>query len=410
MAVGFTTTYNGRITEVDDLLVKREFFNDGTLWTWGGNASTQLGINATATNSRSSPGTTLGAGANWKSIETSASNSVIGGVKTDGTLWMWGFNADGQLGDNSTVNKSSPVTTSGGGTNWKQLAIAHYHATGIKTDGTLWTWGRNASSSSPFVWDAGALGDGGATNRSSPGTTAGGGTNWKQVSAAWQACAAIKTDGTLWTWGNNRTGQLGTGTTTARSSPGTTAGGGTNWSQISLGFTSNVEGNAAAIKTDGTLWTWGDNTSGTLGIGTTVDRSSPGTTAGGGTNWKQVAVGLSSMAAIKTDGTLWTWGLNDTGQLGTGNTTARSSPGTTAGGGTTWKQVDIGGNTNVNKTAAAVKTDGTLWTWGSNVRGQLGENTTTNRSSPGTTVGGITNWKQVTCGYGLTAGVTDATI
>jgi len=141
----------------------------------------------------------------------------------------------------------------------------------------------------------------------------------------------------LWTWGYNNNGELGTGTTTSRSSPGTTAGGGTNWKQVSSGDTAT-----AAVKTDGTLWTWGYNGYGELGTGTTTSKSSPVTTAGGGTNWNQVSVGTNISAAIKTDGTLWTWGRNENGQLGDGTTTSKSSPGTTAGGGTTWKQVSMG--------------------------------------------------------------------
>ena len=304
-----------------------------------------------------------------------------------GMLWTCGYNLRGPLGDGTTTNRSSPVTTAGGGTNWKQVACGSEHTSAIKTDGTLWTWGYNIR---------GPLGDGTTTSRTSPGTTAGGGTNWKQVACGSEHTAAIKTDGTLWTCGTNYGGQLGDGTTTSRSSPGTTAGGGTNWKQVAGGM-----GHTAAIKTDGTLWTWGDNPYGQLGDGTTTFRASPGTTAGGGTNWKQVACGANHTAAIKTDGTLWTWGYNNYfGHLGDGTTTNRSSPGTTAGGGTNWKQVAGG-----FYYTAAIKTDGTLWTWGRDNYGQLGDGTTTTRSSPVTTAGGGTNWKQVAGGLYHTAAI-----
>jgi alpha-tubulin suppressor-like RCC1 family protein len=172
----------------------------------------------------------------------------------------------------------------------------------------------------------------------------------------------------------------------------------------------------AAVKTDGTLWTWGYNIGGRLGTGNTDDHYSPATTAGGGTNWKQVAVssaGTGMVGAIKNDGTLWTWGYGNNGQLGDGTTTDRSSPGTTAGGGTNWKQIGTPGAPGVSGgNACAIKTDGTLWTWGRNNNNQLGDGTTTDRSSPGTTVGGITNWKQVILrqsGNGM-GGLTDLTI
>ena len=141
------------------------------------------------------------------------------------------------------------------------------------------------------------------------------------------------------------------------------------------------------------LWTWGSNGFGQLGDNTTTNRSSPITTAGGGSDWSQVSGGGGYTAAIKTDGTLWTWGYNNIGQLGDNTVTSRRSPITTAGGGTDWSQVSGGGYY-----TGAIKTDGTLWTWGRNDYGQLGDNMSTNRSSPGTTAGGGTDWSQVSCG------------
>jgi alpha-tubulin suppressor-like RCC1 family protein len=249
-------------------------------------------------------------------------------VKTDGTLWTWGYDASGQLGQSGTsANRSSPVTTSGGGTNWKQAAAGGSHTAAIKTDGTLWNWGAN---------DSFNLGDGTSSSRSSPVTTTGGGTTWQQVACGTGFTVAVKTDGTLWAWGFNSSGQLGDSTTSTRSSPVTATGGGTTWKQVACG-----SGHTAAVKTDGTLWTWGGNTYGALGDNSTSNRSSPVTTVAGGTNWKQVACGLVNTAAIKTDGTLWTWGRNNYGQLGdnTSSTSGRSSPVTTILGGNNWKQV-----------------------------------------------------------------------
>jgi alpha-tubulin suppressor-like RCC1 family protein len=196
----------------------------------------------------------------------------------------------------------------------------------------------------------GQLGTGNTTDRSSPGTTIIGGYDWVKVAAGGQTCAAIKNDGTLWTWGRNQTviggftigtGGLGDGTTTNRSSPGTTVGGGTNWKQITVSGGSST--GMAAIKTDGTLWTWGININGNLGDGTSTARSSQGTKVGGGTNLKQVSSTYSTAAAVKTDGSIWTWGLNGQGQLGDGTTASRSSPGTVLGGIAEWSQVSVGG-------------------------------------------------------------------
>jgi len=297
-----------------------------TLWGSGYNGFGQLGDNTA--NDRSTPVTTLAGGANWKQVD--CGNNHTAAIKTDGTLWTWGYNSYGQLGDNTIINRSTPVTTFAGGTNWKQVSGGDSHTAAIKTDGTLWTWGDN----SPY----GQLGDNTIINRSTPVTTFAGGTNWKQVAGGYTHTAAIKTDGTLWTWGGNSSyGQLGDNTTTTRSTPVTTFAGGTNWKQVSCGgyYT-------AAIKTDGTLWNWGRNYRGLLGINSSANKFTPVTTFAGGTNWKQVSCGRFHPAAIKTDGTLWGWGTNIWGQLGNNTTTDRSTPVTTFAGGTNWKRVDCG--------------------------------------------------------------------
>ena len=388
MATGFKVTQSvgNYQVDVDDILMRREYFSDGSLWTWGRNDYGQLGDGTTT--SRSSPGTTAGGGTNWKQVAGGPQHTAA--IKADGTLWICGF----PLGDGTTNTSSSPVTTAGGGTNWKQVSGGSYHTAAIKTDGTLWTWGYN---------NYGGLGDGTTTSRTSPVTTAGGGTNWKQVACGDYHTAAIKTDGTLWTWGRDDYGQLGIGGyfPISKTSPGTTYTGGTNWKQVAGG-----ERHTAAIKTDGTLWTWGDNSQKQLGRDDAGAKNwSPGTTSGGGTNWKQVSGGSYHTAAIKTDGTLWTWGYNGYGQLGDGTLSSRSSPVKTAGGGTNWKQVACG-----SYHTSAIKTDGTLWNCGYNGAGQLGDGTTTHRLSPVTTAGGGTNWKQVACATFNTSATTNLSV
>ena len=357
---------------------------ENKLWTWGYNYKGQLGDN-TAT-SRLSPITTAGGGTNWSQV--SAGRLHTAAIKTDGTLWTWGYNSYGQLGNMMFDDKSSPITPSNSSTTWKQVSAGDNHTAAIKTDGTLWVWGANVS---------GEVGNNNTILQSSPSTTAGGGNTWSQVSAGSVFTAAVKTDGTLWTWGNNQFGKLGIDDTVNRSSPVTIAGGGTTWKQVSAGSR-----HAAAIKTDGTLWLWGINNNGHLGDDTNVSKLSPITTAGGGTDWSQVSAGGYHTAAIKTDGTLWTWVNNTYGRLGDNTTTTRSSPITTAGGGTNWKEVSTGV---YGSHTAAVKTDGTLWTWGYNASGRLGTGNYTSRSSPGTTAGGGTNWSQVSAGADFTAAI-----
>ena len=166
------------------------------------------------------------------------------------------------------------------------------------------------------------------------------GTNWKQVSAGDYHTGAIKTDGTLWMWGYNFNGELGTNDTSSRSSPIQTVAGGTNWKQVSCG---GVSGHTGAIKTDGTLWLWGGNNNGQLGTNDTITRSSPIQTVSAGTNWKQVECGGEYFTgAIKTDGTLWMWGAGGFGQLGTNITSSFSSPVQSVAGSANWKQVSAG--------------------------------------------------------------------
>ena len=363
--------------DFEDYYVRADYFRSGNLWLWGYNSYGQLGDNTTA--NKSSPVQTIAYGANWKSI--SGGHHHIAAIKTDGTLWNCGRSGTyGQLGDNTTANKSSPVQTVTFGTNWKQVDCGRLYTAAIKTDGTLWCWGDNSN---------GQLGDNTATNRSSPVQTVTFATNWMQVSSGYFYTAAIKTDGTLWCWGDNANGQLGDNTTVKKSSPVQTVAFGTNWKSVSAGIWQ-----IAAIKNDGTLWTWGSNSYGGLGDNTIVKKSSPVQTIAYGTNWQQVACGNFHTAAIKTDGTLWSWGRNLNGQLGNNTVTNRSSPVQTVAFGTNWKQVDCGYHY-----TAAIKTDGTLWTWGYNIYGGLGDNTTTNRSSPVQTIMYGTNWKSVGCGF-----------
>jgi len=255
------------------------------------------------------------------------------------TLWVWGQNSNSQLGLLiQGTPRSTPVTTFAGGTTWKQVSAGNAHTAAIKTDGTLWTWGNGT-----------AMGDNTTTTRNTPVTTFAGGTDWKQVSAGGFYTSAIKTDGSLWTWGLNTYGQLGDNTTTSRSTPVTTFAGGNTWKQVSCG-----EFHITAIKTDGTLWTWGRNHFGQLGINDAIanNRTTPVTTFAGGTNWKQVDCNDWNTTAVKTDGSLWTWGRAFVLGINQGYGNNRTTPVTTFAGGNTWKSVSCGADH-----VLAIKTD-----------------------------------------------------
>jgi len=334
------------------------------LYSWGDNDLGQVGDGSKF--KRSSP-VQVGTDTNWSQVSGGGQFNIA--LKSDGSLWSWGWNFVGGLGDNTTLDKSSPIQV-GALTDWSQVSNAARQAMAIKNNGTLWSWGWN---------NYGQLGQNNRTDLSSP-VQVGALTNWSQISCGQQESSAIKTDGTLWGWGRNLNGQVGDSTIIARSSP-VQIGVLTTWAQVSAG---NFQ--TAAVKTDGTLWTWGINNSGILGLNDiNTQRSSP-VQVGALTNWSQVSAGSESMAAIKTDGTLWSWGKNNYGQLGQNNRTNRSSP-VQVGALTTWSLVSSGYSYHM----AATKTDKTIWTWGRNNYGQLGQNDRVNRSSP-TQVGAFANW------------------
>jgi alpha-tubulin suppressor-like RCC1 family protein len=353
------------------------------LYVWGQDYYGQLGDNNSGTGTyKSTPIQTLAGGINWKYVVGNYKSSY--GIKTDNSLWSWGDNAQGQLGDSTTTAKLSPIQIPTSSVKWKQISSRWQHVFGIKVDGTLWGWGDNGN---------GQLGTNSmATSYSSPVQTVAAGTNWKLVSTGDAFTIAIKTDGTLWTWGNNGQGQLGDNTSNQQSSPVQTVTSGTNWNTCAGGGS-----HAGAIKTDGTLWLWGAGYYGALGNNTsgfpTNRVSSPVQTSAGGTNWQSVACGYQHTSAIKTDGTLWMWGKNNYGQIGNNNSTNTLTPVQTIAAGTNWKQVACG-----QYFTTAIKTNGTLWSWGRNLAGELSDNTTTHRSSPVVAVGNNSYWKLVSAG------------
>lgn len=388
----FTTGFSAQGSDLGFNLVEKSYLLDrypelgetfrfAGLWSWGVYFNGRVGDNTSVP--KSSPVQTVSGGADWKYISSHAHSLAI---KTDGTLWTWGDNNNFQCTTLTATNQFPNKV--GSDTTWKQTSAGDSHSAAIKTDGTLWLWGSGGS---------GGLGDNTTTTKGSPIQTISGGNNWKLVAAGGYFTAAIKTDGRLWVWGRNSQGSLGDNTTTNVSSPIQTVSGGTNWRAISCS-----RFYMAALKNDGTLWLWGQNTSGALGNGTFNSTSSPVQTVSGGTNWKMISCGGYHMAAIKTDGSLWVWGQGGQGQLGnlaTGNIT---SPIQTVSGGTNWKQVDAG-----DYNTAAIKTDGRLWIWGFNDWGQLGDGTTVAKSSPIQTLSSGTNWISVNSGQSYTNAIRD---
>ena len=332
------------------------------LFVAGNNSSGQLGLNDR--NRRSSP--TQIPGITWTKDKYdlfAKSNDHVVLPKTDGTLWAVGGNSDwGQLGQNNRTDYSSPVQIPG--TTWNTAGTFNETSWGVKTDGTLWVWGRGYY---------GLLGQNQPHNtfRSSPTQIPG--TTWEKCYGVQYAAFATKTDGTMWGWGNNSSGALGQNDRTQRSSP--VQIGSTDWSVVDGGAPSNGGG----IKTDGTLYLWGRDPNGQLGQNQSGDnsaRSSP-TQVGSDTTWRSLSLGNKKTTAIKTDNTLWVWGRNNNGSLGLNqpDQTNYSSPVQVPG--TTWSTVSAS-----YQCVYAFKTDGTLWSWGYGGNGALMQNNRTEYSSP----------------------------
>jgi len=348
------------------------------MWAMGDGEYGTIGNNTSGTSSRySSPTQITGS---WIAVSTQYFRTF--GIKNDNTLWAWGFGLDGSLGINtpSDTDYSSPVQIPG--TNWASISGQSRGIMATKTDGTLWAWGSNV---------AGGLGQ----NTGSPSIKFSSpvqipGTTWDtddgKINAAYGFQHAIKTDGTLWAWGSGGWGQLGENDDVDRSSPIQIPG--TTWYRVS-----GSSNSALATKTDGTMWTMGYNSPAyaNLGLNNTTPASSP--TQIPGTTWSIPLCAGDSSAAIKTDGTLWTWGRNQVGELGYNNITRYSSPVQVPG--TTWSDVSMWG-----ATTAALKSDGTLWGWGRNWAGGLGQNSRTYYSSPVQIPG--TDWSKVSRGNLLT--------
>ena len=359
---------------------------NGTLWGWGTNNDGRLGLGDTT--QRTSP-VQVGTDTNWASVSCSGNGHTLA-IKTNGTLWAWGSNNNGQLGLGDTTQRTSPVQV-GTDTNWASVSCGFEHTLAIKTNGTLWAWGNN---------NYRQLGLGNTTQRTSP-VQVGTDTNWEFVFSHLYTNLAIKTNGTLWTWGS---GTRGRGGIEYSSSP-VQIGQDTDWVSGQINYT-----NLLLLKSDGTLWACGNNAYGLLGNNTNVPEGEP-IQIGNDTDWNGFSLSLKSIYAIKNNN-LYFWG-NNTDKIDT-NLKIH----------TTWTQ--IGTDTDWESVFSSheytfgIKTDGTLWGWGNNyhdttdtayryefLNSNLGIEDYDNKHLPITKVNNDTNWKSIGLGGNFNIGLKD---
>jgi alpha-tubulin suppressor-like RCC1 family protein len=255
-------------------------------------------------------------------------------------MYAWGYGSYGKLGNDSTADKSSPVTVVGGITTWSQISAGKRHNLALTSAGIAYSWGY--SSYGRLGNDAGY-----GSNRSSPGTVVGGITTWSKISAGSEHSLGLTSAGVAYAWGYNTKGRLGDGTIVERSSPVTVVGGITTWSQLSggidpIGAWSTGAPHSLGLTSAGVMYAWGGASYGRLGDGTTVSKSSPVTVVGGITTWSKISAGGTHSMGLTSTGIPYAWGGNDYGQLGDNTTTDKSSPVTVVGGITTWTQISAG--------------------------------------------------------------------
>lgn len=337
---------------------------DGNAWGWGANNLGQLGDGTTV--NRNTPVKVSG-GHQFKQISAGTNHMVA--LDANGDAWTWGYNRYGQLGNGtsgSATNSNTPVKVSGGH-KFKQIMAGTYHTVALDTNGDAWAWGYNRS---------GELGNGksgsSTKNDSNTPTQVAGGRKFKQIATNSHNTIAIDTDGAAWSWGDNRYGQLGDGTSGTENSRNTPVkvSGGHKFKQISNGFIHTV-----AIDTNGDAWAWGSNGNGQFGNGTTT-RSNIPIKVTEGYNFTQISAGHNYTVAIDKNDDAWAWGNNSNGQLGDGTTTSSPTPIRVAKG-HKFTQISAG-----NGYTIALDTNRHAWAWGRNKNGQLGNGTTDNSPVP----------------------------
>jgi hypothetical protein len=315
----------------------------------------------------------VGTSTDWAVVSDGGGN--VCGIQTDGSLWCWGLSGTGQLGDGT--NNPSDTAEHIGTATWKYVTGPSGHTCGIQSNDSLWCWGYDAF---------GQVGDGTTGgNRLSPVHI--GAASWKSIATGDHHTCGIQSDDSLWCWGYNGEGRVGTGAELSQSVPfriGTAS-----WQSVTTGAD-----HTCGIRSDHTLWCWGRNVRGQLGDGTRLEHSSP--VQVGAAHWSTVSAGLCRTCGLHTNATLWCWGDNTGNTLGTGTPFAvRLRPGQ-VGTANDWVMISNGVNhqCGIRRTGSDLTT---VWCWGLNHNGQIGDGTTDPATSP-EQIGDADHWTWVSAG------------
>lgn len=350
------------------------------IWSWGTNTTGQLGNNSTV--HRSSPVSVVGVH-NFRHVSRSVFDHGGMGIKNSGELWGWGFNGYGQVGDNSTTTRSSPVSVVGNHA-FASASSGYNNSVAAKPDGTTWAWGRGNN---------GEIGDNTVVSKSSPVSVVGA-HSFIIVATTGVQVIALKAAGSPWGWGSNTNGAIGDNTVTNRSSPVSSVGA-HSFTQIGAGNTHN----GGFKSNNGTVWCWGQNTFGQLGDNSTASRSSPVSVVGAH-SFVHISIGAYQNFGLKSDGSAWGWGINTSFELGDGTVINKSSPVSVVG---AHSFIRLFGSSSCN---FGLKSDGSLWAWGANTNGKLGDGTATSKSSPVSVIGNF-SFKEIIGGRYHNAGLVE---
>ena len=326
-------------------------YNDGKSWSWGNNPAGNLGDNSTT--ERNSPVCVCGSVKTFCNISTHPQGTHVLALDKNGRAWAWGTSGGGRLGDNSPTNKSTPVSVCGTIRTFCRIAAGNAHSLAIDKNGRAWAWGTGS---------AGALGDNSVTAKSTPVCVCGTIRTFCQITGGVGSSMAIDNNGRAWSWGSNTLGQLGDNSTTSKITPVSVCGTVKTFCQITM------NGQSLAIDKNGRLWGWGDNTFGQLGINITGTAPlTPVSVCGNIKTFCRISAGTNFTLAIDKDGRAWAWGINTNGQLGDNTIVNKSTPVSVAGALKTFCQIYAGNNESL-----AIDKNGKAWSWGLFTSGQLG--------------------------------------
>jgi alpha-tubulin suppressor-like RCC1 family protein len=330
--------------------------NNGGVWGWGSHAGGNFfGLPLTNT-----PLSVLGLNKTFCDISTGRDHSTV--IDKNGRIWNWGINISGQLGDNTSTDRGTPISVLGAVKTFCQISTGQGYTLAIDKNGRVWAWGVNTN---------GGLGNNSTTLTRTPVSILGAVKTFCQINA-YTHSLAIDKNGRAWAWGINTNGRLGDNSLTSRRTPVSVLGAVKTFCQISAGFAHSM-----AIDKNGIVWGWGSNGNGRLGDNSTVSRRTPISVLGAVKTFCKISAGLDHSMAIDKNGIVWGWGENSSGQLGDNSISAKRTPVSVLGATKTF--CHIGGGSGFS---TAIDKYGKIWSWGSNSYGVLGDDSFTNKSTP----------------------------